>query len=105
MPREVRPELKKAIALFYDGTGAPQITAKGAGEEAEEIERLARESQVPLCENAPLAELLSQIEVGDDIPESLYIAIAHIIAFAYQLKSATPELMPLNPLPKHPNKI
>ncbi|WP_188151573.1 EscU/YscU/HrcU family type III secretion system export apparatus switch protein [Teredinibacter waterburyi] len=82
---------QKAIALFYDGNNAPTVTAKGGGDEAEEIIRIAREAGVPLCDNAPLVELLSELELGDNIPEQLYIAVAHIIAFAYQLQFESPE--------------
>ena len=90
-------ELQKAIALFYDGNHAPVVTAKGIGREAEEIIRVAEEAGVPLCDNAPLVELLAQLELGDSIPESLYIAIAHIIAFAYKLQwdiSSGEEVLP-----------
>lgn len=90
-------ELQKAIALFYDGNHAPVVTAKGTGREAEEIIRVAEEAGVPLCDNAPLVELLAQLELGDSIPESLYIAIAHIIAFAYKLQwdiSSGEEVLP-----------
>lgn len=86
MTNTIRPEIKTAIALYYDGKGAPQITAKGYEAEAREIIRLAQEHQVPLCDNPALVELLTKIEIGERIPESLYIAVAHIIAFAYQLK-------------------
>lgn len=79
-------ELRQAVALFYDGEQAPTITAKGDGKTAEEIIRIAEENGVPLCDNAPLVNLLAQLELGDEIPESLYIAVAHIIAFAYQMK-------------------
>ncbi len=89
MSENVRPEVKTAVALFYDGSGAPQITAKGQHTDAEEIIRLAREHNVPLCDNAPLAALLAEIELGERIPESLYTAVAYIIAFAYQLKVPT----------------
>lgn len=84
-------ELRKAVALFYDGNNAPQVTARGVGEEAQQIIDLARDSGVSLCDNEPLVELLMQLELGDHIPESLYIAIAHIIAFAYQLQGKEPE--------------
>lgn len=79
-------QLKRAVALFYDGDEAPTLAAKGTGMEAEEIIRIAEESGVPLCDNPPLVELLSQLELGDEIPESLYIAVAHIIAFAYKMR-------------------
>lgn len=79
-------DVKKAVALFYDGNSAPTVTAKGAGDQADEIIRIAEEHGVPLCDNAPLVELLAQIELGDEIPEGLYIAVAHIIAFAFKLR-------------------
>jgi flagellar biosynthesis protein len=86
----MNPELQKAVALFYDGKGAPQVTAKGTGAEAQAIVDLAREHGVPLCDNPALVELLSQIEIGEQVPEALYIAVAHIIAFAYRLRSPKP---------------
>ena len=79
-------ELSQAVALFYDGQSAPTITAMGEGATADEIIRIAKEHDVPLCDNAPLVGLLSELELGDNIPEELYIAIAHIIAFAYRIK-------------------
>lgn len=98
---KLRPELQKAVALFYDGCGAPQITAKGLGEEAQQIMALAQEHGVPLCDNPALVEVLSQIELGERVPESLYVAIAHILAFAYQLK--TPDRQP--PWPSGPGPL
>ncbi|SMF41064.1 flagellar biosynthesis protein [Alteromonadaceae bacterium Bs31] len=76
----------KAVALFYDGDSAPTLTAKGMGDQAEEIIRLAEEAGVPLCDNGALVELLAQLELGDSIPEQVYIAVAHILAFAYELQ-------------------
>ncbi|HMW49967.1 MAG TPA: EscU/YscU/HrcU family type III secretion system export apparatus switch protein [Cellvibrionaceae bacterium] len=77
--------LQKAVALIYDGKGAPQVSAKGSGDDAQAIIELAQKAGVPLCENAPLVDLLSRLELGDEIPQELYIAVAHIIAFAYQI--------------------
>ena len=85
------PDLTKAVALFYDGVNAPQITAKGAGKLAEEIIALAQEHGVPLCDNPTLVDLLVNLELGDEVPEALYVAVAYIIAFAYQLEGKTPE--------------
>lgn len=81
-----------AVALQYDGDGdaAPRVTAKGAGELAERIVELAREHEIPLQENAPMVELLSQLELGEEIPPALYLAVAEIIAFAYYLSGKTP---------------
>lgn len=83
-------QLQKAVALFYDGVNAPQITAKGSGKVAEEIIAIAQEHGVPLCDNPSLVDLLVTLELGDEIPESLYIAVAYIIAFAYELEGKTP---------------
>ena len=83
-------QLQKAVALYYDGKNAPQISAKGTGKVAEQIMEIAREHGVPLCDNPSLVDLLVTLELGDEIPESLYIAVACIIAFAYQLEGKTP---------------
>ena len=82
------PEL--AVALQYDGNRAPRVTAKGSGDLAEQIIALAREHKVPLQENAPMVELLSKLELGEEIPPALYLAVAEIIAFAYYISGRTP---------------
>ncbi len=84
-------QLRKAVALFYDGSNAPTVTAKGLGDEADRIMAIAREHDIPLCDNAALVDLLVTLELGDSIPETLYIAVAHIIAFAYELQGKVPE--------------
>lgn len=86
MPLDADEEILKAVALYYPGDEAPQVTAKGCGKQAEEIIEIAREHNVTLCDNPALAEMLSQLELGDTIPESLYVVIAHIIAFAYKIQ-------------------
>ena len=83
-------DFKQAVALFYDGDSTPTITAKGQGATAEEIIAIARANNVTLCENEPLLELLMGLELGDHIPQSLYIAIAQIVAFAYHLQGKEP---------------
>ena len=80
-----------AVALHYDGETAPQVTAKGYGELAEKIIAIAKYHDIPLEENKELVQLLSQLELGDEIPQELYLAIAEIIAFAYILKGKRPE--------------
>lgn len=84
-------QLQKAVALYYDGKNAPHVSAKGTGEVAEQIMAIAQEHGVPLCDNAALVDLLVTLELGDEIPEALYIAVAYIIAFAYQLEGKTPD--------------
>lgn len=78
-------ELNTAVALGYDGNTAPTLLAKGDAELAEQILAIAREHNIPICENPALAKLLSLLEVGDHIPKELYVAVAHILAFAYRM--------------------
>lgn len=87
---EVFEHLSQAVALFYDGQSAPKLSAKGEADIAEEIIAIARENGIPLCENPELNKLLMNLDIGDSIPESLYICIATIIAFAYDLSGKTP---------------
>jgi flagellar biosynthesis protein len=82
---------KQAVALFYDGKNAPSVTAAGSGDLAEQIIALAREHNVPLFENEALLKLLSEIGLGEEIPEVLYLCIAQVIAFAYKIQGKTPE--------------
>lgn len=84
-------EVKQAVALFYDGESAPTLSAKGDYSVAEEIIKVAQEHNIPICDNPELVDLLMTLELGDSIPESLYISIAYIIAFAYKLEGKTPE--------------
>jgi len=83
-------ELTKAVALYYDGTSAPIISATGKGDIAEEIIGIANEHGIPLCDNEELINLLITLELGESIPESLYISIAYIIALAYELQGKQP---------------
>src|SRR5690554_3167855 len=82
---------RQAIALKYDGSNAPNLTAKGNDELAEEIIKIAREHEVPIYENADLVRLLARLELGDAIPEALYQTVAEIIAFAWYLKGKAPK--------------
>ena len=75
----------QAVALFFDGQHAPQVIAKGHGEDAQRIIDVAKENHIPLLDNPELVKLLAKLELEDEIPTSLYSTIAHIIAFAYEL--------------------
>jgi flagellar biosynthesis protein len=78
-------ELKKAVALKYDGESAPVLLAKGYDEMAQEIIDSAKEHGVPLCDNPALVEILSRLELGDEIPQALYVSVAYILGFAYEM--------------------
>jgi flagellar biosynthesis protein len=75
-----------AVALEYDGLGAPRVTAKGRGELAERIVESGREHGVAIEENAVLAQALSAVELDDQIPEELYRATAQVIAFVLSMR-------------------
>jgi flagellar biosynthesis protein len=81
----------QAIALKYDQITAPKLTAKGQSDLAEQIIHIAREHNIPIYENSELVNILSKLELGDEIPETLYQVIAEIIAFAYHLQGKVPK--------------
>lgn len=84
------PNKPQAVALFYDGKSTPTVTATGEHDIADQIIAIAREHGVPLYENPELVNVLAQLELGESIPEALYLAIAEIIAFAYYIQGKTP---------------
>jgi flagellar biosynthetic protein FlhB len=77
-----------AVALQYEpGKSAPRVVAKGAGEVAARIRERAAEHRVPMVQDVPLARALySACEVGQEIPEELYGAVARVLAFVMSLK-------------------
>jgi flagellar biosynthesis protein len=80
-----RPRNPLAVALHYNDNGAPRVVAKGGGDIAKRIIEVAREHGVPLEEDAALAATLSRIELGREIPRELFVAVAHVLAFAWAI--------------------
>lgn len=81
-----------AVALEWDDVQmeAPVVTAKGADLMAKRIRELAREHNVPIMENPPLARTLyAQVELDQAIPPNLYAAVAQVIAFVFKLRRRT----------------
>ena len=78
-----KPLLEKtAVALAYEpDDGAPKILATGKGEVAEKIIQKAKESDVPLYKDNKLADTLSKLKIGDEIPPELYQVVAEILVF------------------------
>lgn len=77
---------QQAVAMRYDSDrdAAPKLIAKGAGSTAERILALAREHGIPLYEDADLVTLLGVLDLGAEIPPSLYRALAEVLAFIYR---------------------
>lgn len=84
-------EVQKAVALYYDGDNPPVVSASGQNDLAEQIIALAREYEIPLYENSELVNVLATLELGESIPEALYLSIAEIIAFAYYIQGKKPK--------------
>lgn len=79
-----------AVALKYDNmvNTAPIVVAKGADYLAFKIRDLAKENDVEIVEDKPLARILyANVEVGDAIPPELYQAVAEVLAYVYKLKN------------------
>ena len=76
-----------AVALKYEtGMAAPKVVAKGADLMAKRIREIAIASGVPILERKPLARALFKlVEVGQEIPEQFYSAVAEILAYVYEL--------------------
>ena len=80
-----------AIAIAYDkdADAAPRVIARGMDARAQAIKALAKEYEVAILRNVPLAHALYRVEVGHEIPEELYDAVAEVLNFVYQLKAET----------------
>jgi flagellar biosynthesis protein len=80
-------KVRLAAALKYDPKkdAAPVVTAKGRGTIAERIIGIAKKNGIPIKEDPSLIQILSKLEVDEQIPPVLYKAVAEILAFVYSL--------------------
>jgi flagellar biosynthesis protein len=83
----MKEKREKAAALKYERgvDAAPTVVAKGSGLVAEKIISLALENGVPVHEDQNLIEILSTIDLYEEIPTELYKAVAEILAFVYKM--------------------
>lgn len=87
MPDE-RDKRTRATALRYDAEGAahaPKVVASGRGLIAERLLEEAERAGVPVRRDAALAEALAGLEIGHEVPEELWAAVAEVLAWAYRL--------------------
>lgn len=85
---------RKAIGLRYNSGEAgakPKVVSKGYGELAGEIIRAAEDAGILIHEDPYLSDLLATLDLGQEIPESLYYVIAELIAWSYVLQGKMPE--------------
>ena len=76
-------KIRHAIALEYDpnNDNAPKVVASGQGIRADKIVETAKENKVPVHKDSKLADTLSRLEVGQEIPPELYEVVAEILVF------------------------
>lgn len=79
--------IKKAVALKYnkEKDRAPKVVAKGKGEIAKNIIKIAEENELPIKKDEDLVELLTKIDIDKEIPENLYKAVAEVFSFIYNI--------------------
>ena len=82
-----KDERMKAVALKYRPKidDAPKVIAKGQGKVAEKIIEIAKEHQIHIHNDPDLIEVLSQLDIKEEIPPDLYIVVAELLAFVYSL--------------------
>jgi flagellar biosynthesis protein len=80
-----KQHIKKAVALKYEPgeRAAPVLIAKGKGALAEQILDRAKENGIPVQEDASLVEVLSKLDIDQEIPPELYTLVAEILSFVY----------------------
>ncbi len=81
--------LKKAVALKYDASkeSAPRVSAKGEGYIADRIIKIAEEHGIPVKNDPDLIEVLSGLDINEEIPPEIYVAVAELLAFVYSINS------------------
>jgi len=80
---------QEAVALRYEPKRdrAPKLVAKGQGYLAEKILELARQHHIPVREDKNLLQILSRLDLNQEIPAEVYKAVAEILAFIYRLSN------------------
>jgi len=80
---------QQAVALRYkpQNDRAPKLVAKGQGYLAEKILELARQHHIPVREDKNLLQILSRLDLNQEIPAEVYKAVAEILAFIYRLSN------------------
>ena len=82
------PEIAVAIKYNKDEDNAPRVIAKGVRIKAEKILEIAKANHVPVMRNVPLAVALNRLEIGQEVPEELYDAVAEVLNFVFDLAKA-----------------
>jgi flagellar biosynthesis protein len=87
-PPAVAPDARAVALAYRTGDAAPKVVAKGRGAIARTIIERAREAGVYVHESPELVALLMQVDLDQRIPPQLYVAVAELLAWLYQLETA-----------------
>ena len=87
MKKEKTP--KRAVGLKYQPKldNAPRVIARGKGKVAEKIIEIAREHNIYIHNDPDLIEVLSQLDLNEEIPLELYVVVAELLSFVYSINS------------------
>jgi len=91
---EIDPDfIQKAAALKYDhaSQNAPKVVAKGQGDVAKNIIKIAKDNNLPIKKDEDLIELLSKLDIDKEIPTEMYKAVAEIFSFIYGITNKKEE--------------
>ena len=93
MSEQSEQERRRVVALRYDAEqdAAPRVVAKGQRKVAERILEVAHEHDIAIHEDPDLVTVLSSLDVGLEVPEELYQAVAEVLAFVYRLNNRMPQ--------------
>jgi len=86
-----KKNIKKAVALKYDRIkdSSPRVKASGKGPVAEKIIEIAKKHDIMVTQDSDLAEVLSKLELEEEIPDNLYKAVAELLAYVYSQNKKT----------------
>lgn len=83
--QKLHPQLAVALKHNPGESGAPRVVASGAGLVAQNILKQAQAAEVPIHRDSHLASLLADLEIQQEIPQSLYEVVARVLAFIYRV--------------------
>jgi len=98
-----RPSYTQAVALEYGKNKTPVVTAKGDDELAQRIVQEAKRQGIYVAEDPRLLAMLSRLDVGQEIPEEMFTAVAVILAWVYWLKGMQPGEEKMGQRPRRAN--
>ncbi|PLX50113.1 MAG: flagellar biosynthesis protein FlhB [Desulfobacteraceae bacterium] len=87
MKQKTRKNSAVSLKYRHESDSAPRVTAKGKGKIAEKIIKIEKEHDIYIHEDPDLIEVLSQLDINDEIPPDLYLVVAELLAFVYSLNN------------------